>query len=294
MRDQKPLSVTCKIELKGMVKDLQHIKKSTVYPEDGRGASSLLELFVNEVRSLRNEATKPSTIVPLFIEKLHLPEEGPLAKAAHQISLRVEQDPDEPSYHNQHHVVEVVLAAFVLGRREHLPFYRLAELLVAAAAHDLGHNGESNKFDYEREAYSCQIARPILEQCGLSPDSIQRIEEMILGTDCKVGVPKARQAYLAAYSLPDHDENKIIAAQCVLLTEADILFSCFDFNYNDLLSKLLSAELKKPSQNLSLRERMDFLSGVIFISNASRQLGLEERRLNLLREISTALNKEPS
>jgi hypothetical protein len=298
--ERKTLSISTRLDLSGVVQELQQIRKSsglrpssTVQPVEGTTGTSLLELFGEEVKSLRTEPTRPSVLISLFINKLELPPEGPLAQAGQLVCQKVEEARNEPSYHNLYHVVEVILAAYVLGRRERLPIYRIAELLIAAAAHDLGHTGETNRYDYERETYSVQIAHPILQRASLPPENIQRIEQMILATDFKVGVPPARKAYLETRHLPPQDERRLLATQCLLLTEADVLFSCFDMSYNDLLSKLLSAEWKNPQDNLTPEQRISFLSYVQFISEASRQLGLEGRRKVLLKTISQAKPSSP-
>ncbi len=273
------LSKSCCIHLDSVVKDLKDLRGST--PEAARPLP-LVELFVEEVKFLRYGGVRPSSVVPLLMGKLGMPQEGPLGKAGLLISLKAEEATNEPDYHNQHHTVEVVVAAYILGQREKLPVYRTAELIIAAAAHDLGHTGRTNQFDYEREALSFQIAQPLLEQARLMPSSIQRIEQMILATDFRVGVPPARQAYLDARSLPSSDDKRLLATQCQLLTEADVLFSCFDLDSNEFLSRLLTAEWKRTEENLSMVERMKFLSLAKFISTAATELGLETRRQNVL------------
>jgi hypothetical protein len=284
---KKEMSISCRIDLSGVVKDIQGLKNSGIRPVSPIAAGpSLIELFAEEVRSLRSEGKKPSDIFPIFMTNMGLPLDGPLAKAGYWICLKVEEAREEPNYHNQHHILEVMLAAYVLGRREHLPIYRIAELIIAAAAHDLGHSGGMNKCDYELELRSCEIARPILQQAELTPEAIQRIESMILATDIRAGVPPTRNEYLLAKTLPPDNEQRLLATQKMLLAEADVLFSCFDLNYNDLLSKLLSAEWKRTQPNLSLKERLDFLKIVQFVTDASKQLGLEERRQILVHEIS--------
>jgi hypothetical protein len=290
MSSKKELSATGKIELGTVLNDLHILRKSAVRPV-ARGAS-LVELFVEEVRSMRSEGTaKPAFVLPFFLEKLGLPADGPLGRAGLNTCLKAEELPITLNYHNEIHVVEVILGSYILGKRERLPVYRIAELLIAAAAHDLGHTGHNNKFSYELESNSFEIAKPILEEAGLPQDNIERIKAMILATDYKVGAPAARRAYIETRNLAPMDELRLLSAQSVLLTEADVLFSCFNMSYNELLSKLLSEEWKRPDSNLSLKERMEFLSSVQFVSDASRQLGLEERRQALVSEIARTLHE---
>ncbi len=299
MTKNKQLTVSCKIDLKQVVQDLSKMRNpdsgvravSAIRPARGL---SLLEMFAEEVRFLRNSGAQATPVITMLLTKLGVPSEGPLAKAALGVGRLVENAADEPNYHNKQHVIEVIVAAYVLGLREKLPIYRVVELIIGAAAHDLGHTGVMNRHDYEREAYSFQIAEPALREAHLTPDSIQRIEKMLLATDFRVGVPPTRNEYLETHSLPNNDDRKLLAVQCLLLTEADVLFSCFDLHYNDLLSKLLSAEWQRPSFNLSLKERIGFLERVRFMSSASIALGLETRRLALLDQLNKMLASHSS
>lgn len=288
------LTSSSKIDLKQVVQELSKLRKpdsgvrtvSAIRPARGL---SLLDMFAEEVRFLRSSGAQPMPIIMMLVTKLGIPADGPLSKGAVAIGKLLEDASDEPNYHNKQHVVEVIVAAYVLGLREKLPIYRVMELIIGAAAHDLGHTGRMNQHDYERESISFQIAEPILKAVPLAPDSIARIEKMIMATDFRVGVPPARNEYVETHSLPNGDERKMLASQCLLLTEADVLFSCFDLHYNDLLSKLLSAEWQRPSYNLSLKERIGFLDRVRFISFASVALGLESRRLALLDQLNKML-----
>lgn len=291
MSSKKELSATGRIELSKVLKDLHVLRKSSV-KQVTRGAS-IVEHFVEEVQSMRSDGTaKPTFVLPFFMEKLGLRPDSPIGIAALRVSQKVEELQTTLNYHNEIHVVEVILASYVLGRRERLPVFRIGELLIAAAAHDLGHTGQSNQFDFELEANAFEISRPILEESGLHPESIERIRKMILATDYKAGAPVARSEYLATRNLAPEEDVRMTSSQMVLLTEADVLFSCFNMSYNELLSQLLSQEWKRPDSNLSLKERMDFLSSVEFVSDASRQLGLEERRKTLVAEIARSLHEQ--
>ena len=185
------LSATGRIHVDSVVKDLQSMRNSAE-PISKTRKISLVELLVEETKFLRIGGVKSSTIVPILMEKVGASPDGPLGQAAYLVSLKAEETTDQPHYHNLHHVVEVAVAAFVLGRREGLPMYRIAELIIAAAAHDLGHTGQMNRHDYEREQGSFDIARPLLEQASLPSSNIERIRQMILATDFRVGVSLAR------------------------------------------------------------------------------------------------------
>jgi hypothetical protein len=251
----------------------------------------LVDVFGDEVRSLRFRNAKLSQVVGALLEKLNLPESH-----AHLVrgGLRIAQKVDEsgagqPSYHNQYHIAEVVMAAFILGKRERLPEFLIAEIVVAAAGHDLGHPGHNNTAPFEIETLSFNIAAPILTECGWNEAELHRFRQMLMATDFVNGVPFARSNYLETRSLPPESAAFCEATQCIVLTEADILFSCFTTEYNEELSKLLSQEWNLPTANLTVKQRLGFLNSVTFLSGAARQLGLEHRRLALVAELEDQL-----
>ncbi|MDD2710356.1 MAG: HD domain-containing protein [Verrucomicrobiae bacterium] len=284
MPNKRYLSTSTQLDLTDIVKNLHGLRD----PNQTSGVTrkmGLLDLFGEEAKLLRDSGVKPSSVISVLFAALQLPAGSPLGRAGALCCAHADQSSDTPHYHNPHHIVEVLAAAYVLGRREKLPVYRVGELLVAASAHDLGHTGQNNQFDYERESVSVQIAHPLFLEAGLDQDVIERIARMIYATDFKVGVVWSRQNYHETQNLVPDDENRLLAAQCQLLTEADVLFSCFDLSYNEFLSKLLSAEWKRTGPNLTLAERIRFVSYVQFISKAAQQLGLEDRRQKLLRNL---------
>lgn len=271
-------SSTAVIDLKGLLGTIQKAKGSSQMHLPLEGQGSLLDIFAAEAESLRESRAEPEKIMPVLLEKIGLSPESPLYKSALQASEIAGLNQDvHPSYHSPHHVTEVILAAYCLGLREHLPQDRIGELLIAAAAHDLGHTGGMNQFAYELEAVAYEMIQPVLIECGLETERVERIGRMIVSTDFANGVPLVREAYRYYHDYPADHEDRLLAAQCLILTEADVLFSCFSEHYNDRLSKLLSAEWNR-QETLSLRERIGFLSSVEFISDAALQLGLEQRR----------------
>lgn len=284
-------SATAVIDLKGLLGSIKQAK--------GQGQSlpviddqvNLLDVFAAEAESLRESKAEPDKIMPILLDKVGWPPGTPLWNAAVRAGEMAAEDEDNPTYHNSHHVTEVILAAYVLGMREHLPIDRVVELMVAAAAHDLGHTGGINSYPYELETKSYQIVHPVLVESGLEEERIERIGRMIVSTDFMNGVPQVREAYEHFKTQPPEDEERMLSAQCVILTEADVLFSCFNENYNDRLSKLLSVEWKRQDENLSFKERTGFLSSVRFVSDAAVQLGLEERRKSLVDSLNRKTGK---
>ncbi len=286
-------TATTVIDLKSLLGTIKQAKGSSHSTQYQNEESSLLDIFAAEAEGLRESKAEPEKMMPVLLGKLGLPEDHPLWAAAIKASDLAGQNQDShPSYHSPHHVTEVILAAYCLGLREHLPQERIAELLIAAAAHDLGHTGGMNQFAYELEAMAYQQIHPFLIECGLDGACVGRIGSMIASTDFANGVPMVRKAYRYWHDFPIDNEERLLAAQCLILTEADVLFSCFSEHYNDRLSKLLSVEWNR-EETLSLRERIGFLSSVEFISDAALQLGLEERRLAIWKNLKRKTGRIP-
>jgi hypothetical protein len=292
-------SPTCIIDLKKVVHSIHESKGQQPPSEDHAitNPSQLLDAIVEEAHLLRQSGAEPHMITPILMSKLGYDDSTILGKVAADISKLAGELADQPTYHNPQHITEVILAAFSLGLREHLPNSRVAELVIAAAAHDLGHTGGVNDSPYALETRSYEIAYPVMVAAGLTAEEIERIGQMILATDFMNGVPVVRENYthLKESDHPDDSPEMMLAAQCLILTEADILFSCFSETYNELLSNLLSVEWKK-GRNLNFEERIGFLTSVRFISDSATQLGLDERRqeiINSLKEKSGVIQYPP-
>ncbi|MEM6822405.1 MAG: hypothetical protein AAF558_10745 [Verrucomicrobiota bacterium] len=284
-------SPTCIIDLKKVVHSIHESKGHAPDPEDSIDLSSsqpnkLLDAIVEEAHLLRQSEAKPDMIAPILMNKLGYDETTVFGKAAIDISELAGRIAHQPTYHNPQHITEVILAAFCLGLREHLSSNQTAELVIAAAAHDLGHTGGVNQTPYALETRSYEIGYPLMLEAGMQEKEIERVGQMIMSTDFANGVPIVRENYLHLKSQGDeaNPETLGVAAQCLILTEADILFSCFNETYNEMLSDLLSVEWKK-GRSLNFDERIGFLNSVKFVSEASSQLGLEQRRLELIRSL---------
>jgi hypothetical protein len=296
MADEDEMSVTCRIDLQEVTRKIQGLdpKRATGplprLPATEHSASAL-DVFAEETKALRFANATLLELVVGLLDGLQMPAcFEHLLEGGRLIAENIHSGPvDLPAYHNQHHVAEVVLAAYLLGKRERLSSRHTAELVVAAVAHDLWHPGAKNQVPFEIETLSCDIAEPLLRQAGWNDEEVSRLRAMILATDFVNGVPNTRSRYLATRELPGHDPERVLAAQCLLLTEADILFSCFDKDFNEELSRLLSQEWNMGQDNLTVPQRLGFLNSVVFLSEAARQLGLENRRRQLIGELSARL-----
>ena len=293
------MSRTCRIDLEELTKSIQEFDKQNQTalsrdPLSFERPKNLVDLFGDEVRSLRFKNARVTEITVTLLEKLNLPKScSHIMRAGERIGEKVDASiHDLPSYHNQYHVAEVVMATYILAKREHLSNARIGEIVVAAAAHDLGHPGGNNTTPFEIETLSSKIAEPILRKCAWNEEHLFRFRKMLLATDFVNGVPGARNDYRKTHALPEENEERILAAQCLLLTEADVLFSCFTTEYNEELSKLLSQEWNLPTSNLTVKQRLGFLNSVTFISDAALQLGIENRRLALVADLQNALTAQ--
>jgi len=92
-------------------------------------------------------------------------------------------------YHNAEHNLKVSLMAIRLcAASTDLTAHDKTKLMIAAAIHDLGHDGKGNMENgvhvpYRLEKQSFELAKPFLKQMGMSDDDLEDIKVMILGTD---------------------------------------------------------------------------------------------------------------
>ncbi len=297
MSDEEEMSITCRFDLQQLTQKIQELEKGKsgrlpIVPLSPDRPRALVALFGEEARALRFTNAKLPEIVSTLLSSLQLPNTfSHLIEGGMRIAENADAGPvGLPAYHNQQHVAEVVIAAYLLGKRERLSSRHVAELLVAAAAHDIWHPGVTNSTPFEIETVSGEIASRILVEVGWKEEEIERVRSMILATDFVNGVPPTKKAYLETRHLPAHNPDRIAYSQRLALIEADVLFSCFDSDYNEELSKLLSLEWNLPTENLTLSQRLGFLNSVSFISDASKQLGLDTRRKALIADLESRKN----
>jgi len=105
-------------------------------------------------------------------------------------------------YHNAEHNLKVSLMATRLAAASgDLTAHDKTKLMMAAAIHDLGHDGKAGNLDengvhvsYRLEKQSFELAKPFLKKMGMSDDDLEDIKTMILGTDVTpMGSPDAPQ-----------------------------------------------------------------------------------------------------
>ena len=173
-----------------------------------------------------------------------LPAGSALAAACRDIAVGVDGGSlsAEVAFHHRGHFADVTLGAHViglhLGRDGRLDATLRAELLAAAVAHDIGHDGSANgDAPFRLERASIALARPFWQAAGVSDDTQARLAALILATDLRHGLPVARAWWrhhaqdAARPAWPDEPAFELFAETpaltwaAVALTEADALAS---------------------------------------------------------------------
>jgi hypothetical protein len=128
------------------------------------------------------ETWRRSDIPPLELLLPMAPDDSDLCMVAALIA----SVPSDLSFHNQHHVREVVCLAMMMTLDKPLEMQR--ELFVAACIHDFGHDGMSNRraarhkpMRLERQALD--LSYPYLKAAGMTDAMWKRITVMVLATD---------------------------------------------------------------------------------------------------------------
>ncbi|RAJ92635.1 putative metal-dependent HD superfamily phosphohydrolase [Larkinella arboricola] len=86
--------------------------------------------------------------------------------------------PAELVYHNLNHTQQVAEAAELIGKQAGLDPEEMENAIIAAWLHDIGYARKR----HQHEAAGVDMARPFLEELGLSEDRIQDISDSVLAT----------------------------------------------------------------------------------------------------------------
>lgn len=236
-----------------------------------------------------------------LIQKWHAAEEDScvaaiLCSAMTQFDFRVGEDddlirgilfssilaevPNALLYHNNLHFRKVVLHvvrmivahnAMFEGTNHSLDKSQVTALLIAAAIHDLGHQGKGNitnrKYEMAKtEKRSFELAAPYLREAGISEELLCDIRTMLIGTDVSpFGDPispanQVRAAYEYHYGTAEDDEalelcedlivlesNADLCMMCLMLHEADIMNSAgLSYEITCQESIFVSKEIGRP------------------------------------------------
>jgi len=183
---------------------------------------------------------------------------------------RIASKGNEPAFHSKKHMMDVCLMLSYLLKQEEraeesgvltqawkISSLEKWQLLLAAAAHDLGHPGLMNSVPFEIEQQSLDLLATLLLRAGNDPAMIQEVLETIkpwiLATDH--GQYKALLERLSS-NTPKHED-----CLAMLLVEADLASSVLPIR-GKLLTDRLCEEWSEPypEKSIALRNQLEYLS----------------------------------
>ena len=208
----------------------------------------------------------------------------------------------EPAFHSKRHMMDVCLMlSCLLVREASQQGQQLSQawtttltekwqLLLAAAAHDLGHPGLINAVPYEIEQQSLDLLKALLLESGKDSafiqETLESIAPWILATDH--GQYQALLERLALNS-PEH-----VDCLAMLLVEADLASSVLPLR-GRLLAGRLSDEWAKPypEKSIALRNQvgyLSFLTSLQFVSPQAVFAGIPQILNNSLSQLRSQLS----
>ena len=216
---------------------------------------------------------------------------------------RISSDHIVPAYHSKKHMMDVCLMlSYILIQEEDIqknpsknsPWMTTLtekwQLLLAAAAHDLGHPGLINSTPYEIEQQSLDLLESLLAKDATEPrikkEILDSIKPWVLSTDhAQYG------ALLERVSKPD---LKHVDCLAMLLVEADLASSVLPIR-GQLLTDRLSDEWAKPypEKSIALRNQvgyLSFLTSLQFMSPQSAHAGINTILHHSLTQLRTQLS----
>lgn len=167
--------------------------------------------------------------------------------------------PNGLSYHNNFHFFKVVLHVvrmisahnFIFeGGKHALNKEDVAQLLIAACIHDLGHNGKGNIIDRKysmaaTEMRSYGYALPFLEKCNLDKVFLEDIKFLLFCTDASpFGDPispsmQLRRSYNYHFGDEDMSDDLMLSSELsVLENREDLVLKCMLLHEADLMNSL--------------------------------------------------------
>lgn len=221
----------------------------------------------------------PSIPVMMLVtaEKMALDIHEPCFRAAVVVGVCAEIVNDRP-YHNNAHFREVVafmirncvtnneLVEYSERGAEHLDGPDIAKCLLAAAGHDLRHDGKGNTgtgghTQYRLEEYSLDLMRPYLVKLGLAEHDIDDIRIMLLITDVTADkgrispIRYMRTAYFSHFHGMELDAEVLpeelaalagdprLAVMCAMMSDSDLGPSAgTNYAFNQKMTILIGME----------------------------------------------------
>ena len=216
---------------------------------------------------------------------------------------RIASESEVPAYHSKKHMMDVCLMlSYILMQEEgaqknvpnNSPWMTSStekwQLLLAAAAHDLGHPGLINSTPYEIEQQSLDLLEALFKRIGADPvlakEILESVEPWILATD--------HAQYGALLERVSHSDLKHVDCLAMLLVEADLASSVLPLR-GKLLTDRLSDEWAKPypEKSIALRNQvgyLNFLASLQFVSPHSAHAGIATILTNSLSQLRTQLS----
>lgn len=242
----------------------------------------------------------PSTAAIICTAAAHfdIPADNRHLKAAIMTALAAEVDNDNP-YHSNHHFREVTATMARLctvnndmaasGNGVLLDADSIAKSLLAAAGHDLMHDGKTNSLtgpdshvQYRLENKAIAAIEPFMQLAGMSPRDQEDVRVMIRITD--ISAPpggKSPHSHLkaavggdapAAQELSDMTRDRVLLTMCTLMSDADLGPStATTYAYSRKMTTLLSKENPAlADSNKTLAGFLQFVVGGDLTSDAGK------------------------
>ena len=209
---------------------------------------------------------------------------------------------NEPAFHSKKHMMDVCLMLTYLLKQEmsakddgslsqvwESSSLEKWQLLLAAAAHDLGHPGLINSTPFELEQQSLDFLETLLLEAGHEPattkDILKTMTPWILATD-----HGQYKALLERLSLPQTKHQDCLG---MLLVEADLASSVLPIR-GKLLTDRLCEEWAGtyPEKSIALRNQvgyLNFLTSLRFLSPHSNEAGISTILHNSLTQLRSQM-----
>ncbi len=277
---------------------------------DGAGdtPAEVAEHIVACFRRISRVEGRTRFVCDAAMQSTGLESQDPWVVAGSRIATAIDQAIDSAAgmagnaYHNSQHVCEVLLSALFLAKHHGLDARRQVRLVLAALAHDFGHDGSAAEGPaFRLELMAVDATRPYLVAAGVAEAEIEPLDCLVLATEFVTGAPFARACFRHLHlgePAPTTPANPAPLAQlltdadlafdAVLLTEADLLPSmALTFEHAMLCQERLSREDRRIAPGLAakqafLERQSGFLVGQFF----------EPRRAEVRQAVAAALARQ--
>lgn len=284
-------------------RDIERVKEhagvlfgSTATPGGDDRGGKLAEVF----DKWRDNPPSTTAIICAAAAHFDIPADNRHLKAAVMAGLAAEVDNDNP-YHSNHHFREVTatmarlcsvnneIAATGKAGSVFLDADNIAKSLLAAAGHDLMHDGKTNSLSgpeshqqYRLENKAIAAIEPFMKLAGMSPRDQEDVRVMIRITD--ISAPqggKSPHTHLKAavkgdantpQELGDISRDRALMTMCTLMSDADLGPStATNFDFSRKMTTLLSQENPAlADSNKTLAGFLQFVVGGELTSDAGK------------------------